>query len=173
MLIVIEPLRNRIHLSNHKRKPILKMKKTTQFILAALVAVFVSGVSFAQASAGGPEISFEEEVHDFGKMKQYGDATTNFVFTNTGNEPLIISNARGSCGCTVPTWPRQPIQPGESASIKVKYDSKRIGPINKSVTITSNAVNTPNKVIRIKGHIDPAPKATTSPEKKESSPVVN
>ena len=118
--------------------------------LAAAVAMTLGG--YAQA-----EIEFEEEVHDFGQMKQHGDASTEFKFTNTGSEPLIISNAKGSCGCTVPTWPREPIAPGETATIKVKYDSKRVGPINKSVTITSNAENAPTKVIRIKGNISAAP----------------
>ena len=95
----------------------------------------------------------EKEVHDFGKMKQHGDASTVFSFKNTGTEPLIISNAKGSCGCTVPTWPKEPIKPGESSVIKVKYDTKRLGAINKSVTITSNAA-TPTKVVRIKGKIN-------------------
>lgn len=113
--------------------------------------------------AGGPEISFEKEIHDFGNMKQHGDASTAFKFTNTGTEPLIISNAKGSCGCTVPSWPREPIMPGKSANIDVKYDSKRLGPINKSVTITSNAVTAPSKVIRIKGNISAAPKEETVP----------
>jgi len=116
---------------------------------------FSLGVS-AQA-----EITFEKDVHDFGTMKQHGDASTEFVFKNTGNEPLIISNAKGSCGCTVPEWPREPIQPGQSSAIKVKYDSKRLGPINKSVTITSNGSEQP-KVIRIKGNIEAAPKADES-----------
>ena len=71
-------------------------------------------------------ISFQKDVHDFGKLKQHGNASTEFTFTNTGNAPLIISNAKGSCGCTVPTWPREPIAPGATASIKVKYDSKRV-----------------------------------------------
>ena len=129
----------------------------------------------AQSAAGGAEITFEKEVHDFGKMKQHGDASTEFKFKNTGTEPLIISNSRGSCGCTVPEWPREPIAPGESSVIKVKYDSKRIGPINKSVTISSNAVNTPSKVIRIKGNIEAAPAAQTSPVKAvpAGTPVAN
>jgi hypothetical protein len=129
------------------------MKK---LLLALGAALFFSlGVS-AQA-----EITFEKDVHDFGTMKQHGDASTEFVFKNTGNEPLIISNAKGSCGCTVPEWPREPIQPGQSSAIKVKYDSKRLGPINKSVTITSNGSEQP-KVIRIKGNIEAAPKADES-----------
>jgi hypothetical protein len=72
---------------------------------------------------------------------------------------LIISNAKGSCGCTVPEWPKEPIAPGAKGTIRVKYDTNRPGPINKSVTITSNALNEPNKVIRIKGEVGPAPES--------------
>ena len=79
---------------------------------------------------------------------------------------MIISNAKGSCGCTVPTWEKEPIMPGESSVMTVKYDTKRVGPINKSVTITSNATNSPTKVIRIKGKVLPATVEETSPVKK-------
>ena len=112
----------------------------------------------------GATIEFEKEVHDYGTIKQHGDGACEFVFVNKGTEPLIISNARGSCGCTVPSWPKEPIKPGESASIKVKYDTKRVGPINKSVTITSNAGNEPTKVIRIKGKVEAAPTAPVAPK---------
>ncbi len=137
-------------------------------LLLSLAVVFAGFASVNAQVGSGPEIEFEKEVHDFGNMKQYGDASTEFTFTNTGTEPLIISNARGSCGCTVPSWPKTPIKPGESAAIKVKYDSKRIGPINKSVTITSNASNEPTKVIRIKGMIEAAPKGDNAPVKPAS-----
>lgn len=123
-------------------------------ILFAICAALFIAVS-VQAQA---EIEFENLVHDFGKLQQHDDASTEFKFTNTGTEPLIISNAKGSCGCTVPEWPREPIQPGQSGAIKVKYDSKRLGPINKSVTITSNGSEEP-KVLRIKGNIAAAPGA--------------
>lgn len=129
--------------------------------------VALGGFAQEAAKKSNAEIDFEKEVHDFGKLKQHGDATTEFKFTNTGSEPLIISNAKGSCGCTVPEWPREPIAPGESSVIRVKYDSKRIGPINKSVTITSNASNSPTKVIRIKGNIEAAPKAEEAMPVKE------
>ena len=142
------------------------MKRLT--LALGLIIAFAFG-SFAQTQVGGAEIKFEKDVHDFGKLKQYGNATTEFAFKNTGNSPLIISNCKGSCGCTVPTWPREPIAPGASAVIKVKYDSKRVGPINKSVTISSNASNTPSKVIRITGNIDAAPKDATSPANKNNS----
>ena len=108
-----------------------------------------------------PEITFEETVIDYGEIEQGSDPYRVFKFKNTGKKPLIISNARGSCGCTVPTWPKEPIKPGETGEIKVRYDTKRIGVINKTVTITSNA-KTPTGVLRIKGKVL-APK--TSPEK--------
>ena len=103
-------------------------------------------------SAGGAEMTFDSEVIDYGTIAQNADGLRTFKFTNTGNAPLIISNAKGSCGCTVPTWPKQPINPGEQGEIKVKYATNRVGPINKSVTVTSNAA-TPTKVLRIKGNV--------------------
>ena len=137
------------------------MKK---LLVALGAALFLSlGVS-AQA-----EIAFEKDVHDFGTMKQHGDASTEFVFKNTGSEPLIVANAKGSCGCTVPEWPREPIAPGASSSIKVKYDTKRIGLINKSVTITSNG-ETSTKIIRIKGEVK-APAAGATPIKPVDGPA--
>ncbi|MDG1395214.1 MAG: DUF1573 domain-containing protein [Flavobacteriales bacterium] len=112
------------------------------------------------------EISFEKEIHDFGTFEQNGNGTYEFKFTNTGEAPLIISNSKGSCGCTVPIWPKAPIAPGASDVIKVKYDTKRIGAFNKSVTITSNAKTEATKVIRIKGKTLAADSETSSPIKK-------
>jgi hypothetical protein len=117
-----------------------------------------------------PTMTFESEVVDYGTIEQGADGIREFKFVNNGKEPLIISNARGSCGCTVPTWPKEPIKPGESSVIKVKYDTKRLGAINKSVTITSNAVS-PTKVVRIKGKII-APQ-TTPVKEAAGSPVAN
>lgn len=124
----------------------------------------------AVENPNAPVMAFETEVIDYGTIEQGADGVREFKFTNKGKEPLIISNAKGSCGCTVPTWPKEPIKPGESSVIKVKYDTKRLGAINKSVTITSNA-SEERKVIRIKGNII-APK--TSPVKETSgAPVAN
>ncbi|GAB4378191.1 MAG: hypothetical protein Kow0075_07820 [Salibacteraceae bacterium] len=142
------------------------MKKIITLLFISSIAGY-SAMAQEAESTSGAEITFEKEVHDFGTLKQNGDATTEFKFTNTGTEPLIISNAKGSCGCTVPEWPREPIAPGESGVIRVKYDSKRLGPINKSVTITSNASNGKTKVLRIKGNIEAAPKADESVPAKE------
>lgn len=115
-------------------------------------------------SAGGAEMSFETEVIDYGTISQNADGVRTFKFTNTGSQPLIISNAKGSCGCTVPTWPKKPINPGEEGEIKVKYATNRLGPINKSVTVMSNSTEG-TKVLRIKGNVI---EKQTSPEKEAS-----
>ncbi len=120
------------------------------------VAVLAINKAVAQTDAGA-KIEFTKETHDYGTIKNGADGTCSFEFKNTGTEPLIISMAKGSCGCTVPEWPKEPIAPGAKASIKVKYDTSRAGAINKNVTITSNAVNEPNKIIYIKGTVLPLP----------------
>ncbi|MDZ4751762.1 MAG: DUF1573 domain-containing protein [Flavobacteriales bacterium] len=137
-----------------------------------ILAVAVALSSFAMVSAqseivNGPSIIIDKEVHDYGTIAYGSDGTCDFKVTNNGTAPLIISNCKGSCGCTVPKWDPNPILPGESSSIKVKYDTKRSGPINKSVTITSNAANEPTKVIRIKGTVEAGPDNGGSPVKPE------
>lgn len=129
-----------------------------------MLVIGASNALFAQgpvAVEDGPKISFTKEIHDYGTIKNGADGSCTFEFKNTGNAPLIISNAKGSCGCTVPTWPREPIAPGAKGIITVKYDTKRAGAINKSVTISSNAVNAPEQIIRIKGNVLPAPEDGT------------
>ncbi len=84
---------------------------------------------------------FDKEFHDFGDIPEGEKVNTVFSFTNTGNSPLIISNARGSCGCTVPDYPRKPIPPGGTGEIKVSFDSSnRAGKQDKTVTIDANTV---------------------------------
>lgn len=116
-----------------------------------------------------PEITFENETHDYGTIKQGADGSCEFKFKNTGKEPLIISNAKGSCGCTVPTYPKEPIMKGQTAVIKVHYDTKRVGAFTKTVTIDSNAKSA-QKVITIKGVVEASEEATdqTMPVKKAS-----
>jgi len=132
------------------------------FLSLAVLAgsFFVKSSVYAQPESGA-KIEFVKETHDYGNVKYGANGTCTFEFKNTGNAPLIISKATGSCGCTVPSWPKEPIAPGAKGEITVKYDTKRSGPISKSVTITSNAVNEPSKVIRIKGTVGPAPEGTT------------
>jgi uncharacterized protein DUF1573 len=119
-----------------------------------------------------PKIEFEKTTHDYGTVEMGGDGTCKFEFTNNGKEPLILSRPRSSCGCTVPTWPKKPILPGKSDEISVTYNTKKVGVINKSVTIYSNASNNPI-ILRIKGKVVKAP-AQNMPEKtidKSGSPV--
>ena len=88
-----------------------------------------------------PSIAFEADFHDFGEISEGTVAEHVFTFTNEGDGPLIISNAKGSCGCTVPIWPRNPIAPGQTGEIKVSFNSKgRAGKQDKRVTLTTNAV---------------------------------
>ena len=102
---------------------------------------------------GMPVFNFEKEEHDFGVLIDGEKVTYSFRFTNSGDTPLIISNATGSCGCTVPSYPKQPIDPGKSASIDVTFDSKgRTGRQSKAVTLTANT-NPNRKVIRIHSEV--------------------
>lgn len=140
-------------------------------LITTLAVAFLGFTAMAQEkpeNPNAPTIDFETEVVDYGTVEKGGDGVREFRFTNNGKEPLIITSARGSCGCTVPSWPKEPIAPGESGVIRVKYDTQRPGPINKSVTVNSNA-KTPVKVLRIKGQVTNPAKVKTTPEKEKSS----
>ena len=158
--------------------------------LSFLIATFFTINSFVSQQAialtQGAEISFDKSTHDYGQIEKSANGECIFVFTNTGNKPLKISNAKGSCGCTVPQWPREEIAPGATGEIKVRYDTKRVGVINKSVTIQSNALNSDNNkkekkdadgnviggtsIIRIKGEVK-APKTNATAVKPAQGPV--
>lgn len=136
------------------------MKKKL-FLFLFFITSVITGINAQELLHSAPafgssnaEIKFEKEAHDFGKVKQNQAAVYEFKFTNTGKEPLIISDAKGSCDCTIPDWPKQPIRPGETAVIKVKYDTKKVGPINKTVTITSNARNASTAELKILGLVE-------------------
>ncbi|QEM11842.1 DUF1573 domain-containing protein [Mucilaginibacter rubeus] len=90
-------------------------------------------------AANAPVAKFEKESHDFGKIKEGDKVSYDFKFTNTGKSPLIITNARATCGCTTPTWPKAPVKPGESAIIGVTFNSAgKSGLQDKQITITAN-----------------------------------
>lgn len=101
----------------------------------------------------GAGMVYVTETIDYGNVAINSDGNRKFEFTNNGNKPLIITNAAGSCGCTVPTFPKEPILAGAKAAIGVKYDTSRVGPFTKTVTITSNAEGSPSKVLTIKGTV--------------------
>lgn len=122
------------------------MKKSLSFACAALLGI-------AAIAQNGPRIQVDKEVHDYGTIAQGANGECAFVVTNIGDAPLILTNCKGSCGCTVPKCDTTPIPPGQKSTVSVRYDTKRTGPINKSVTITSNAVNEPDKIVRVKGMV--------------------
>ncbi|MFZ7115477.1 MAG: DUF1573 domain-containing protein [Bacteroidota bacterium] len=157
------------------------MKKLKFLAVSALVCLTFSLKSSAQDTAAvkkenpnAAEIAFESEVHDYGTIKQGADGTCEFKFKNTGKEPLIISNAKGSCGCTVPTYPKEPIMKGQTGIIKVHYDTKRVGAFTKTVTINSNA-KSDTKIITIKGVVEATPDGgdQTLPVKSSGGPLEN
>jgi hypothetical protein len=128
------------------------MKKLTLALSIALFTIFIARAQESQpkppANPNAPEMKFEKTTHDYGQIKKtatnddpIGDCE--FKFTNTGKEPLIIQSATASCGCTVPSWPKEPILPGKSAVIKVHYATTRVGTINKQISVKSNAKNSP------------------------------
>lgn len=99
------------------------------------------------------EFNFKKETHDFGKVVEGKKVAHTFRFTNQGNAPLVIDKAEVSCGCTVPNYPRDPVQPGESASMDVVFDSDgRSGKFKKSITIMANTGKKP-KVLHIEGQV--------------------
>ena len=131
------------------------MKK---LFLLSLVAVLTFGVAKAQdaqpENVSGAKISFTEMEHNYGTIQKGANGECEFVFTNTGNEPLILTQPKSSCGCTVPEWPKQPILPGESNVIKVTYkNTDRAGNFNKYVTVFSNAVVNKEVKLHIKGTV--------------------
>ena len=137
--------------------------------LLGLITVLV--VSFGSFAQSGAKIEFKEETINYGEVvKGEDDGIRVFEFTNTGDAPLIITNVKSSCGCTVPSKPKEPILPGKSEKITVQYNMNP-GPISKTITVESNAVNKPNGVVplRIKGTV--IVKEVLSPlEKKKSFP---
>ncbi len=154
-----------------------------KFILSLLVVFALGTTSFAQEGAvknetstelteatdkvGGPIMTLESDKIDYGTIDQHSEPLRVLKFTNTGTEPLIIKNARGSCGCTVPSWPKEPIMPGEEAELEVRYATNRLGKINKTIKITTNEERDPI-VIKVLGKVLAAEKDESVPASKPS-----
>lgn len=118
-------------------------------------------------------IDFESKVYDYGIIEHNGNGDGEFIFTNNGTEALLIKNAKGSCGCTVPSFPREEILPGATDKIKVKYATNRVGKFTKTITLTTNASKKP-VILTIKGEVNPPPKDAQTPEKEnEGAPLEN
>lgn len=122
------------------------MKKIITILFVGLFAIAI------HAQEKTAKIKFKSETIDYGTIEKGADGVRVFEFTNTGNAPLVITRVYSSCGCTIPKKPDAPILPGENGVIEVKYDTKRVGPIRKTITVYSNA-DEPTKAIKIKGKI--------------------
>ncbi len=118
------------------------------------VAIFLSFIALGQTNddPDAPVMKFEKESINYGTIKKGEDGTRIFRFTNTGKTPLKIERVKSTCGCTVPTYPKQEIMPGESAEITVKYDTTKLGRFSKSISIYSNAKRS-RIVLRISGNV--------------------
>ena len=128
------------------------MKKIILTLNVILIGILATAQPASIGNLNQAKIEFETETIDYGTIEQHANGIREFKFKNMGKAPFIISDVSKSCGCTVPTWPKEPIKPGESSSIKVKYAADRIGPINKSVTLISNAKRS-TIILRIKGKV--------------------
>ncbi len=138
-----------------KPQPIVKPAVETP-VKPAVQTPVVKSAAPAVATEGGAKMTFEQTTVDYGDIEQNSDPLRVFNFVNDGDAPLIIKHAKGSCGCTVPRYPKEPIMPGESAVIEVRYDTKRIGPFNKSIRLTTNVQEQPI-MLYIKGKVSKAP----------------
>ena len=142
------------------------MKKIILFISV----FFVLGIIGLQAQTSEkkdnpntPEITFGHLEYDYGSIYKGADGSCEFKFQNTGKEALILSNVHASCGCTIPSWTKEPVLQGKDGIIKVTYNTNRIGQISKTITVESNAKNTP-VILHIKGVVLDVP-GSNGPEK--------
>ena len=129
---------------------------------ATLLCLFLvsTTTSFGQMALDEVEINeaiitFDVETMDYGTIEQNSNGERTFKFTNNGNAPLIISNVKSSCGCTVPSYSKTPIAPNTSGVITVKYDTKKVGAFSKTITVTSNATEG-TTALKVKGNVVPA-----------------
>ncbi|WP_020601992.1 DUF1573 domain-containing protein [Spirosoma spitsbergense] len=130
------------------------MKKT--FSLFVALFVFVA-VGYAQKGV----LKFAQETHDFGKVEQGKPVTYVFEFKNTGSDPVVINDAQASCGCTKPSWTREPVMPGKTGTVSATFNAAAAGPFNKSVTVTSNA-EAGQTVLYLKGEVVTQKEASTA-----------
>ena len=134
-------------------------------VLTILAFVLVGFYSATAQTTNGAIMTFYVTTVDYGTIDKGADPIRKFKFTNTGNEPLIVKAAKGSCGCTVPTYPKEPIMPGESNVIEVRYDTQRVGAFTKTVTLTTNEASDTH-TLTIKGDVK-------APASQESVPASN
>ena len=133
--------------------------KQTSLIVLLLLAV----IAWPSCKQGGSKttnkeahIEFDSMKHDFGEISFDGDGTFDFVFSNSGSEPLLVTHVKSTCGCTIPEWSKEPVLSGKKGKIHVEYDTRRVGNFTKSIYVYSNAGNGPQKLM-ITGTVQRAP----------------
>lgn len=140
--------------------------KRSIYKLIIFLSIFSPIIAKAQGKA---KIEFENQTYDFGKIYEGVPASHEFVFKNTGDVPLVLSNVQPSCGCTTPEWPKEPIMPGKSGKIKAIYNPGGYkGNFAKGITVTSNAVESSVQLV-FKGTVEPKPVVPQSPVKLQPS----
>ncbi|TFH20751.1 MAG: DUF1573 domain-containing protein [Bacteroidia bacterium] len=135
----------------HMRTPFVS---TTVILCLLLCNVACTTGSEDQAKKKGQDIWFEEYLHDYGELLQHSEGTWSFAFKNVGKQAIVINQVRSTCGCTIPEWPREPIEPGGSGKITVIYNTALTGTFLKSIYVYSTAANSPVK-LQIKGKVAP------------------
>lgn len=133
-----------------------------------ITILFIGLISFSiNAQDKVAKIKFKTDTVDYGTIEKGADGLRIFEFTNTGDAPLIVSKVTSSCGCTVPKWSQDPILPGKTGEIQVKYDTNRVNPIRKTITVISNA-DTPTVALKIKGEVIDSSKESVLEQKNKS-----
>lgn len=125
------------------------------FLITGLSALLASDKVWSPPveSEHGPMITFDTTLFDYGTIPYAGNGSCSFTFTNSGDAPLIIESFRTSCGCLVPYWDQEPVLPGQKGKVRLKYDTRRAGPFQKTATLQTNATNAPMVLLRIKGTV--------------------
>jgi hypothetical protein len=121
--------------------------------LAGIAIILSSSFAMNKAKLSAPRIVFEQLIHDFGTIAHRSDGTCHFRFTNRGDAPLVITGVTASCGCTVPTYTREPVLPGQSGQIKVEYNTRLRGTFNKTIAVNTNDPNNPSITLTVKGTV--------------------
>lgn len=136
----------------------MMMNRGLSRLLLLLTILFMAGgcntKTEKQAMTSGQEIFFDKSTYDFGEMEEDSDGLYDIPFKNISDSAILINKVRSSCGCTIPSWPKKPIEPGETGIIKVKYNTALTGSFMKSVYIYSTASNSPVK-LTVKGKVIP------------------
>jgi hypothetical protein len=145
--------------------------------LLPFAAAFLLHAAVAQPDAKpvggtGPLIEIDTETIDYGTIPKGSDGYRQFTVTNTGDRPLILSECTGSCGCTVPKCDPTPILPGQRSVVRVHFDTERVGPFTKTVTVNSNAANGAKKTVAVRGVVEAAGTGALSAPARTTVPSV-